>query len=399
MLDICPKNICTGCSACYNICSFDAIEMHYDKEGFLFPIVDESKCVLCNKCKLICPSKNNIENFNYINPVVIACQHLDDEVLKNSSSGGAFYAIAQYILLNKGVVIACKMDELMTPYHAIFNSINDIKPFHGSKYLQSEIGESYKQAKSYLNKGELVLFVGLPCQIAGLKSVIGEFDTTNLVTVELVCHGVGSKLFFDRYIEEVEAKNNKKINNFIFRTKKEKIGVGYTSEFVFSDGTEKFVSAVDNAYMMCYLQKLIYRESCYKCIYASIPRIADITFGDFLGVDKKTFHDTNLAKGVSLVLLNNQKAEKLFDKFNSNLQYAYRPLEEATDSNSNIYKPSFRPEARNVIFKSNEPIETICKRYCKKMWKIKFADMLGANFIEFYLRIKLNLRKFAKAMF
>lgn len=385
-MKICSKEECTGCSACYNICPVEAISMIYDEEGFLFPRVDSDKCISCCKCKIVCPSVNTIQNDNYKRPKTIGCFHENSKIVKKSSSGGVFMAIAEYVLENNGVIIACKMDETLIPYHDIAENIESARLFQGSKYLQGEVRSSYKTAKSYLEKGNKVLYVGLPCQIAGLKAFLDKCKIciNKLITVDLVCHGIGSRKFFDKYINEIQTTEKQKVVKYEFRTKDKKIGIGFTSKIVFKNGHKSFMAAVDNPYITCYLQKLIYRESCYKCHYAKIPRIADITIGDFMGIEKSIFSKVDNNNGISLILLNNSKAEWIFNEFKNNLIYAYRPLEEALHTNYNISNPSIRPIFRDSILKAEQDTKILCNRYCKNLWKMKLANILGKNFINFY---------------
>ncbi|MGF7057750.1 Coenzyme F420 hydrogenase/dehydrogenase, beta subunit C-terminal domain [Brassicibacter mesophilus] len=386
---ICDKKICTGCAACYSICPVNCISMEYDEDGFLVPIVDDENCIKCNKCKEICPSLNKVPYKNYKSPITIGCWHKNKETLKKSSSGGAFSAMAEYTFKNNGVVIGCSMGEDLTPYHTIAYDYEDLKPIHGSKYLQSEIKDMYIETKKLLDMGVDVLFSGCPCQIAGLYAYLKNDVYTNLITVDLVCHGVGSKKIFDNYIQEMNEKFGDSIKEISFRSK-EKNGRNYVTKLSFSNSSPKYVSALRDPYMSCYLQRAIYRDSCYQCKYADLPRVADFTVGDFIGINRKEISKKDYRNGVSVILLNNKKAEEKFEDFKQYLNWMERPLKEATSTNSNIYKSSVMPSYREEIFNSFDSVTTVKNKYCNFKLRVHIANIIGEDNM---LLVKGLLRK------
>ena len=383
-MSICQKNECTGCSACANICPKNCIEMQYDEEGFLFPKIDAKKCINCGLCKKICPANTNFSAENQEKPKVIAAYANDKEILKNSSSGGIFSILSDWILKQNGVIFGAKLHKNMEFFHVKAENKKSYEEMRGSKYIQSEIRETYKEAKNAIENGRKVLFVGCPCQIAGLYSVLNK-KPENLITVDLICHGVGSRKFFNKYIQEKEKKYKDKIKYISFRDKK--YGYSrYTTKIIFNNRKPKYIKAYRDSYMASYMKLGIYRESCYNCKFAKIPRVGDITLGDFKGIkDKKMIE--NFEKGISVVLLNNSKANKIFEEIKDKIQWVERPLEEAISSNMNITKPNKRPDSRNYILKEEGSTNKLQKKYHKIRFREHIANILGRKLTKKLIKI------------
>ena len=193
------KKLCTGCAACYSICPVRCISMQEDSEGFLYPVVEKDKCTSCKKCETVCPA---IVQRNERKPLyVYAAKNLNEEIRRQSSSGGIFTLIAESIIQEGGVVFGARFNENWEVVHDYTETIEGLAAFRGSKYVQSRIGNTYLSAKDFLLAGRKVLFSGTPCQIAGLKAFLQD-DYDNLLTVDLVCHGVPSPLVWKRYLDE-----------------------------------------------------------------------------------------------------------------------------------------------------------------------------------------------------
>ena len=337
---------CTGCGSCYNACSREAIQMREDSEGFLFPYIVSDKCIECCMCSKSCPiltdprCDSSVRSF----PLVYAMWSNRDRQI--SSSGGAFSAIARYVLDRNGVVFGAILDSQLKCQHKRATTIEELQPIRGSKYIQSDVGYSFQEIKKYLSNNVLVLFSGTPCQVAGLKSFLKK-DFKNLIVIDLVCHGVPSNAIFNSYIEKLKKKRPDfvGIDGFEFRRFD---GWGYAPS-VNRGGEFLEVFGVDNLYMEAFEKSAIFRKSCYHCRYAKIPRIGDITIADFWGIGKhgKTFkHITS--KGVSLLLANNERGQKIVSK----LQDCYleeRSLEEALAENPNICYSTPTNDIRNEV--------------------------------------------------
>lgn len=348
-MEICERNRCTGCGSCVNICPRDCVDLKENEEGFLFPVIDQTRCIQCHKCKEVCPSNTPIINLNSRPKAAIGCQILDQKKLKRSSSGGVFVSLAEYVIKNNGIVFGCTMNSDLEICHKSIETVEDIKTLQGSKYLQSNTKYTYREVLDNLERNRLVLYVGCPCQIAGLYVFLENKKFDNLLTVDLVCHGVGSKKIFNIEIDSLEQKYKSKIVKYEFRCKEKRAYSNYMCKIVFENNRIIFIKGLDGKYMRCFLRYAIYRESCYKCPFATIPRVGDITIGDFVGLDENIVPKKIKEKGFSVLLLNNQKAKCAFSLIQNQMMVVPRPLDEATSTNKNLIQPSIRPEKRNKL--------------------------------------------------
>ncbi|MCF2612838.1 Coenzyme F420 hydrogenase/dehydrogenase, beta subunit C-terminal domain [Fusobacterium perfoetens] len=382
-MEICSSELCTGCFVCANICPVSCIEMFEDERGFLYPKINESKCIKCYKCQINCPinKKDSDEKNTFLK--VFCAQSLKDNVLKVSSSGGMFYEIARFVIENKrGVVYASETQKNLSIKFSRIEKMEQLNKVHGSKYFQSIVGNIYTQVKEDLQCGKEVLFIGCPCQIAGINSYLQK-KYSNLVTVDLVCHGVGSFKLFNEEIKKQEKKNDE-IVDIKFRSKdKFTLTNHYLLKYVYKSGKVKYQSALNNRYMSAFFHEAIYRESCYKCKFSSIPRRGDLTIGDFAGVNIKEISRLRYKKGVSLLMVNTIKGAKIFEGIKNEIWYNERKLEEALSTNINLGKCCTRPPERDLLDNfenSNEYILNkmkytlknkigICFNYIKKVIK------------------------------
>jgi coenzyme F420-reducing hydrogenase beta subunit len=264
------KEDCTGCYACSQICpdEIKCISMVKDNEGFWYPKVDYSKCIKCGLCVDVCPILNNkvVEN----TPVAYACINKNKSIRLESSSGGLFSLIAEQVIEDGGVVFGAGFDENFEVMHSYIEKKNDIGKFRGSKYVQSKIGNTYKQAESFLKSGRKVLFTGTPCQIAGLKSFLGE-PYIGLLCVDLVCHGVPSPDVFKKYIKYRNEKANSQVKRISFRRKDEG-WKRFSVSFLFENDTEYRQNLNNDLYMKAFLKNICLRPSCYECKFKTLHR-------------------------------------------------------------------------------------------------------------------------------
>jgi len=273
-----PVDNCCGCTACYNICPTSAITMQPNDEGFLYPVVDSSRCCNCNKCEKACP-------INY--PPVLAdsfadcavAQNEDAEVLNESTSGGFIDALCKYIIDERnGYVVGVAYDSSFMPFHMITDSYDTAKSFRNSKYAQSEMGDIFKSVLNLLNDGKLIMFIGTPCQIAGLKSFL-KTDYDNLITVDLVCRSIPSPKLWRMYLDWQEERYGSKIKNVSCRKKT----YGYHSgalEIVFENGKHYKGSNRVDYYMKSFHKDICSRLSCYDCQFKTKHRCSDFTVFD-----------------------------------------------------------------------------------------------------------------------
>lgn len=349
MIQLADRNSCTGCSACANICSHSAILMKQDDEGFLAPKVDEKKCVECGFCEKHCPA---------LHPLQIEQKHqkayamISYEDRDKSSSGGAFSVFARYVLAKDGVVFGAAMTERLVIRHIAIDSLCDLDKLRGSKYVQSEIGDSYKQAKDFIRQKRLTLFTGTPCQIAGLYDYLGKRHEDCLITLDLVCHGVPSARVFGKYLEKLKKIDRPAGGNIeAFRFRKLD-SWDYCPAVKFAETKWEILAQERNAYMSAFFKGLTYRESCFHCQYSNMERVGTFTIADFWGIGKygKPFKK-NVASGVSLVI-DNASLMSVIEKDLS--KYAYleeRDIDEALHENHNLKSPVTRSRKRDTAIK------------------------------------------------
>lgn len=342
--------------------------MQADEDGFLMPQINRESCVECGLCQKICPvlSYNDDERSN---PLTVYAGYINDVKLRrHSSSGGTFPAFANYYYsLKNGVVVAAAFDEHLNLKHIISTNKKDLYKFQGSKYLQSNTCSVYPQIKDNLVAGNEVLFIGTPCQVAGLKSFLRkEYD--NLLTIDLVCHGVPSPDLFRFYLKQVGINSQKKYKDFFFRN--QKLSAYFQHSFVTRFGAIKRIPPSKHSYICAYLKGWLHRESCYNCPFAAIPRQADCSIADFWGVlSNKVPFSGDKSNGVSMIMINTERGEKAFDRIKDLFYYEEKTIEEAMIDNHNLYTHDIRPGIRDCVYpeiKSMEP-EAFMKKYNLKL--------------------------------
>lgn len=368
-----PTDSCYGCWACFSICAVSAITMRENMEGFLYPQVDLQKCIKCKKCEMVCPSINNVyPNEQDEQPKAFAGWHKDSNVQLASSSGGIFSALATIILNKNGYVFGAAFDDKWNLHHTSVNNIVDLHVLRGSKYVQSQIGTAYAETRIFLEKGRHVLFSGTPCQIAGLYSFLSEKEYPNLVTCEVICHGVGSPKLFQNHLNEIAATNFK-INqiNFRYRFPSYNIASLYIR---FSNRRPYRKMMLQDSFMRLFLNNLILRKCCNTCNYARIPRVADISLGDFWGVEK-IFPKKDLNPyGTSIILLNSSKGHSLINESSMLLNLVKTHYSLAISHNPNIRRPSKHHKNREFLFSTminGKTVTQLCKKYCRQDHMVK----------------------------
>jgi coenzyme F420-reducing hydrogenase beta subunit len=369
--------------------------MGEDEEGFYIPIINALLCIDCGLCVKRCP-QNQKPRFRRNEVLqVLGARYKDDALLSKSASGGVFIGIATMILeQGEGAVFGCAFDENFVAHHICVMDFKDIAPLQSSKYVQSDIGYTYSQAKLLLDRGKTVLFSATPCQIAGLYAFLGK-DYDRLFTIDLVCHGVPSPLLFKRYLDWLGKKYDGKIIYYNFRCK-EKIGWGLGYKTKIKARTKiktKAGFAENDPYYSAFLKGSTYRECCYYCKYANTNRIADLTTGDFWGIEQAhpQFFDK---RGISLCLVNTTKGEELIAKGN-NFELINSSLANAVLKQWNLKSPTLRPDSRDTLKKLIGGMDIFNTPLFKIAYKIRIKSaiktIIPSSIVRFIRILKIAI--------
>lgn len=343
------KEDCVGCRSCGDVCPKRSISFAEDLEGFYYPIVDDYTCINCGLCSTVCPALS--VQFNDRCDKSYAIYANDVKIRESGSSGGVFRLLAEIVLNDGGRIWGAAFNEELQLVHSKADNINELQPLLKSKYIQSNLTDVYAQIKKDLLNGVRTLFCGTPCQVNALKNFVGkEFD--DLITIDFVCHGVPNQNLFDRTIRWYEEKHNVKVDWFQFRYKSKEvkhpqsyalhhlgendIHVGLHYQFPYYFGFQKYI---------------ILRPSCYQCKWARGERAADITLGDYWGIEKY-IPRLNAKDGVSMILCNTLKGNALLEKLKSeNAVTVYvLSLQNAVDNNGCLCGPSSAKLEREQFF-------------------------------------------------
>ncbi len=378
---------CTGCMACYNICPNGAIKLKENEEGFLYPEIDEEKCIKCNLCKKVCPS-NKVYQTNFEEPRYYAIFNSNQEDRMKSSSGGMVALLSKRFLDNNGVVYGVEMNGNVAKNTRIAEK-KELYKILGSKYLQSEIGNTYKKVKEDLENNKNVLFTGTPCQIEGLKSFLNK-EYEKLMCISIICHGVPSPGMFKKYINELQKYSGKKIKNVNFRSK-ENGWHNFLIEYEFEDESRKITSFTLDTYMQGFLKNYYLRESCYNCqMRFDKKNSADIIIGDFWGIEN-VFPELDDDKGVSALIINSVKGGKIFEKVKDEVIYKETTFEDILRANpvliSSVKYTKKRDQFFDMIKKNelNTSINSLNIENLKKELENKDDEIK-------YLKGQINLR-------
>lgn len=382
---------CTGCAGCINKCPHNAISLSLTLEGFRIPVVNENRCTNCGLCLKVChwinPPKGNtpLKVFSGINK--------DISILENSSSGGAFSVLAEYIIENGGVVFGAQYDDSFAVFHSYSTTLEGIAKYRQSKYIESDLKNTFQEAKEFLDQNRYVLFSGTPCQIAGLKNFIGK-SHEKLITIDLVCHGTPSPLLLKKYIEFIEKENKSKCIRINMRSKKLP-WLQFPIYIEFLNGKIIKESGMNNLFLRLFCHtKLSVRKTCNCCHYSSPERIGDFTLADFWGVSHIHPEISN-EKGVSLILLNSKIGLEIWNKISKNINFTQSTFENASIENDRLISSSINDEGitnhKFYLDLKEMNFKKFCKKYLPKPQNSKIPFLMKC-----YYKMCYEFSKFKK---
>ena len=397
MIQLAPYDACTGCFACKAVCPHNAVEKHMDKHGFYYPLINKGKCKLCHRCEKVCPVFHP-----YSAPETLLCfaaYNSDEKIRSKSSSGGVFYTLAEQILAENGCVFGCTFDGPEHVIHRKAETIDELLPMQGSKYLQSDLQDTFYSVQKEVSSGRKVLFSGCPCQIAGLKHFLGDHE--NLITMEVICHGVPAPEVWRTYLTRLkEEKNLKKILNVCFRNK----SFGWNNYHLLISAyahtakqedppTEFYENAAENPFMQAFLHDLSLRPSCYHCSARQGCSHADITAGDFWGIEKvlAEFGDN---KGISAVLIHSENGKLLWQDCKEKLKIHQVSYLDIIACNSCYAHSVVKPRNRKYFMRKYHSYKNFSKLVQKashRSWllkRIKQKLIMAKQLLLFFIRAK-----------
>lgn len=412
MIEIKNNVDCCGCNACGDACAHGAITFKTDIEGFWYPEVDKAKCVDCGLCEKVCPNihAQDLKKNDFEKPAkTIAAINKDTLVRWNSTSGGAFSALADAMYEQGGYVSGALYNEDFSVRNYVSNRPEDLEKLRSSKYLQSNAEGVYKEICALLRKGEKVLACGTPCQMAGLRSFLMK-DYDNLIIVDFICRGVNSPKVYRKYLDSLERKYEGKV--VYVKAKNKELGWrNLTRKVVFDNGKTYYGVHMEDDFRRGYHTNVFCRPSCYDCKFKGFPRIADITIADYWGIEKV---DPNLDNnvGTSMILLNSKKGVAYFEKVKDKLEWEETKFESILPGNIALRK-SIEPAKidREHFFEDldNGTFEDVTKKYfplsnkSRDSFKGKVKNILrgfkmliklyGISLHSWYNFIKINYRK------
>ncbi len=373
------KANCCGCEACANVCAKSAISMKEDEYGYKYPKIDPEKCVNCGLCIKVCAFQN-IAEVNKPQSVYVATSRNKQQIQK-SASGGIFAAIATYVISKGGIVYGAYLsvkNGVFNVEHIGVEKKEDICKIQGSKYVQSAINQCFSNVRKQLKSGRLVLFSGTPCQCAGLKAFLQK-KYSNLIIIDIICHGVPNLTLFNKYIQ-YNFPTEFSYSSFLFRDKSK--GWGLSAKLCYDSGKSKNIPAGTSSYYSLFLDSQIYRESCYKCKYASQHRPGDITIGDYWGIQKEHPELLKSGKyilkdGVSCIIINTVEGEKLIKNLDEYIIYDKSSYDKVARRNAQLIAPSKKGKFHDTIlnifkFEGYRGVEYFFRQHYKRQIIIHF---------------------------
>ena len=376
MIEIDNKQDCSGCSACYAVCAKDAITMKEDALGFKYPLVDTQKCVGCSLCEKVCAFNGHYSTpENLDTPLAFGARQKDIKEVDNSRSGGIFAALSDVVLSEGGVVYGAGYDFSFRVVHKRATTSVERDELRGSKYVQSDMGDVFRQVIDDLKEGRKVLFSGTPCQTAGLTSLLRlkKINRDNLLVCDIVCHGVPSPFIWKDYLKYIEEKEGKKIIDVNFRDKKKFGWKAHKESYQMEDAN----AITADTFTYIFYRHIMFRRSCEVCHYTNLRRTGDITLADFWGWQKSNPTANNDDRGLSLLLINTKKGISYFDRIHDRITSFPVSIENALQPN--LQHPS-------IVHPKRMQFENDYERYGFKRTMVKYALMGWRYDVNIFVR-------------
>lgn len=326
------KEQCSGCSSCSQICPTLAITMEADEKGFLYPNIDNERCIDCQKCRKVCPFIVGDIDPSLLDSIdTYAGKNKDAQIRKESSSGGIFSILTEQVFEHNGVVYGAAFNEAFEVAHIRTTSLEERNQLRGSKYVKSDLSDTFAKVKKDLNDGLFVVFSGVACEVAGLKNYLklSKVEDERLILVDIICHGGPSPRIWKDYLKKIQAGD--RLTSYTFRNK-EKAWRGFNIKATYASGTIKAGTALLKIYPYLYGADVIMRDSCYQCPYTRHERVSDIMLGDYWGIESviPEFEDPY---GVSVIYINTQKGRDFFESKKDGLELKTISLEQSLQFN------------------------------------------------------------------
>jgi len=361
MIKIDEKKNCCGCSACANVCPKRCIRMVEDNEGFLYPEVEQDICINCGLCERVCPIKNPVKEQVNLEQKAFVAKNRDEVVLRESTSGGAFSAIAKWVINQGGIVFGARLNQNFEVEHVAVEKYEDLKVFRNSKYVQSNIGKTFCQVRNYLNDGRIVLFSGTGCQLEGLLHFLQK-NYENLYTIDVICRAVPSPLVLRKYLE-MQRLRGLQISDVKFRDKYH--GYKYSSMSLFTSNNHDYHEGIDtDVYLRAFFSGMSFRPSCSDCKFRKRYRRTDMTIWDCFTIDEFSKELDN-DKGATRILIHSSRAKKIVEEMGSDLKIVEIDVESAIKGVKELTEGPIPHPQREAFFEDLNalPAEDVFEKY------------------------------------